>query len=108
MSSNILTLYSKIKYRCSPRRGGHDVCRGRVVTPRSCESGVAAAALVLPDGQPQSKATRDYRDGGRNCLHPSKAGAVGQVARQNGLVAPFHPKERGRWPGWRVRYVDTT
>jgi len=25
MSSNILTLYSKIKYRCSPRRGSDDV-----------------------------------------------------------------------------------
>ena len=47
-----------------------------------CESGVAAAALP-----PQSKVPWDYREGGRNCLRQSKAGAVGQVARQNGLAA---------------------
>lgn len=40
------------------------------------------------------------RDGRR-----SKAGAVGQVARQNGLFAPFHPEQFGRWAAWQVRLL---
>ena len=38
----------------------------------------------------------------------SKAGAVEQVARQNGLVAPFHLEECGGWLVGRARYADTS